>query len=655
MDYRIPKRIIQTGKQQNQSLRNRSMMANIKLLNPDYEYLFFDDMQVESFIDREFPQYRSAFDSFNIRIQRYDFFRYLSIYRYGGFYFDMDVLLASGLSELLDLGCVFPFEGLTFSRFLRDKHKMDWEIGNYAFGAAPGHPFLRAIIENCVRAQQDPSWIKPMMRSLPPLSKTVFHVLNTTGPGLVSRTLAEHPELAAMVTVLFPDDVCDVANWNRFGELGVHLMEGTWRPQKNFIRRRAAQYWEAWKLERLLRESRRLGGVRHNGSTIKVEIRSEENPRTESERPLVSILIPAYNAQRWIADTLRSAVAQTWPRKEIIVVDDGSTDRTVEIARQFEFDGVRVVPQKHQGAAAARNLAFSLCKGDYIQWLDADDLLSPDKITRQMEVLEQLGDKRVVVSSAWGRFLYRYHRADFAPTALWCDLTPTEWLLRKIGQNLFMQTATWLVSRELTEAVGPWDTRLLGDDDGEYFCRILLACSGERFVPESKVYFRALGYGSLSYVGSSDSRCEALWCSMKLHIAYLRALEDSPRVREACIRYLQMSLNHFYPERTEIMDEIQEFARQLGGELEVPALSWKYAWFKAIFGWTAAKRLSLRLRKIRWWMEQLWDKTVFRLENREGSKTRRREIDAVWQSASSAAPAWRSKSNERADAYSATK
>ena len=98
------------------------------------------------------------------------------------------------------------------------------------------------------------------------------------------------------------------------------------------------------------------------------------------EELLVSILIPAFNAQESIAETLQSAIAQTWPRKEIIVVDDGSTDATLAIARQFESDSVRVVTQKNQGAAAARNMAFSLSHGDYIQWLDADDLLAPDKI-----------------------------------------------------------------------------------------------------------------------------------------------------------------------------------------------------------------------------------------------------------------------------------
>ena len=96
----------------------------------------------------------------------------------------------------------------------------------------------------------------------------------------------------------------------------------------------------------------------------------------------------------WIADTLRSALRQTWDKKEVIVVNDGSTDRTLEIARGFETHGVRVETQHNQGAAATRNNCFSLCNGDYIQWLDADDLLSPDKIARQMQ-LSNAGRKKL--------------------------------------------------------------------------------------------------------------------------------------------------------------------------------------------------------------------------------------------------------------------
>jgi hypothetical protein len=238
------------------------MLGTIKNLNPGYEYLFFDDRDVGAFIDREFPQYHKVFESFPFHIQRYDFFRYLAIYRHGGFYFDLDVLLATGLSPLLQSSCVFPFECLTISRFLRGLHKMDWEIGNYAFGAAPEHPFLAAVIENCVKAQADSNWVKPMLRGAPLILRSEYIVLNTTGPGLVSRTFAENPELAKSVTVLFPDDVCDEENWNCFGDFGVHLMEGSWRTKGRRIRTRLAQRWEYWESRRLLKQSRLLGMTR---------------------------------------------------------------------------------------------------------------------------------------------------------------------------------------------------------------------------------------------------------------------------------------------------------------------------------------------------------------------------------------------------------
>src|SRR5215813_8687778 len=226
-------------------------------------------------------------------------------------------------------------------------------------------------------------------------------------------------------------------------------------------------------------------------------------------KPLVSILIPAYNAEEWIADTIRSAIAQTWEPKEIIVVDDGSTDQTLAIARLFESKTIRVLAQANQGAAAARNYAYSVSKGEYIQWLDADDLLSPDKIAKQMAMMEKCQNNRLLLSSAFGLFKYRYHRAQFRPSPLWCDLSKVEWLIRKMGQNAYMQTATWLVSRELTQAAGPWNTQLLGDDDGEYFCRVLLQSEGVRFVPEAKVYYRASGAGSLSYIAYSDRKRKA--------------------------------------------------------------------------------------------------------------------------------------------------
>src|SRR5690349_7969987 len=127
-------------------------------------------------------------------------------------------------------------------------------------------------------------------------------------------------------------------------------------------------------------------------------------------KPLVSILIPAYNAEAWIADTIGSALGQTWPRKEIIIVDDGSKDRTLDVAKRFASREVQVVTQQNQGAAAARNKAFSLSQGTLIQWLDADDLLGPEKIGRQVDAFAEAGDTKTLLSGPWGYFFFRPHR-----------------------------------------------------------------------------------------------------------------------------------------------------------------------------------------------------------------------------------------------------
>ena len=85
---------------------------------------------------------------------------------------------------------------------------------------------------------------------------------------------------------------------------------------------------------------------------------------------------------------------------------------------------------------------------------------------------------------------------------------------------------------------------------------------------------------------------------MRLHINYLRSLEDTERTREACVAYLQRNLIHFYPERDDIADEAAREAKELGGELRPPELSWKYAWLQSAFGWKVAKNTALQLREI---------------------------------------------------------
>jgi glycosyltransferase involved in cell wall biosynthesis len=622
----IPKRIIQTGKQFPVAVKARAVMTNLRILHPDFEYEFFDDRRVDSFIDEEFPEFRSLFDSFPFAIQKFDFFRYLVVYRYGGFYFDLDVLLATRLDPLLPFSAIFPFEAISVSDHLRSQYAIDWEIGNYAFGAAPGHPFLAEVIANCVKAQKTPEWAKPMMRGSPMLSRSETWVLNTTGPGLLSRTFAENEELRRSVAILMPDDICDDRNWHCFGDFGIHQMEGTWRPRNGWLRKRSAQYLETRKERKLLTRSSAIGGYRHHSPRVSWNHDRISARDTASTEPLVSILIPAYNAEGTIAETLRSALAQTWRNKEIIVVDDGSKDRTLEVARQFEPAGVKVVTQANQGAIAARNHAYAISSGKYIQWLDADDLLDSAKIARQMKaVCEGLGPY-VLLSSAWGSFLHRPREAKFAPSSLWHDQSPVEWLIHKLGENSYMQTSTWLISRDLIDRVGPWDVRMLHDQDGEYFCRALTQSDGVHFVPDSLVYYRSPGvaFSSLSYLGQSTAKIRAHWLAMRLQIQYLRSLEESDRTRKACLAFLQTSLIYFYPEAPDILNEVRALASELGGEVREPELSWKYQWIRILFGWRRAKKGQHILLKFRWSISRILDKTLAHFDGRKGRQRVRR-------------------------------
>jgi glycosyltransferase involved in cell wall biosynthesis len=334
-------------------------------------------------------------------------------------------------------------------------------------------------------------------------------------------------------------------------------------------------------------------------------------------KPLVSILIPAYNAERFLAETIRSALRQSWPHKEIIVVDDGSKDNTLALAKTFASAGVKVVTQPNQGAAATRNHLAVLAQGDYFQWLDADDLLSPDKVARQVAAALASGSRRTLISCGWAYFIFRPRTAKFVPTLLWENLSPREWLLRKWEHNLHMQTGTWLVSRELTQAAGPWNTKLFGDDDGEYFFRVIQASDAIRFVADEKVYYRNSGFARLSYINRSDQKLEAQINGMQMQIGYLRALSDDARTRAACITYLQAWLPGFYPHRMDLVAQMKQQAEALGGQLAPPKISWKYRWLQRTLGWSAAQRAQVNYNEWKDTVLRTWDKTLFHLEQRK--------------------------------------
>lgn len=331
---------------------------------------------------------------------------------------------------------------------------------------------------------------------------------------------------------------------------------------------------------------------------------------------LVSILIPAYRAEKWIRESVSSAMSQTWSRKEVIVVDDGSPDRTYEIAKSFESRNVKIVTQVNSGACGARNKALSLAQGDYIQWLDADDVLHPEKIARQLARGGDGRNSRTLLTSAWGKFFFRTSKAKFSHDSLWQDLRPADWLLARFNDNVWMNPAVWLVSRRLTDLAGPWDERLSssGDDDGEYICRVAAASDGVRFVRDAICYYRIGTVGSLNWnMETGEKSLESLLLSLTITVQHLLSLENSERTRKAALHHLQTFSAYFYATRNSFVDRLNEVARDLGGELNPPRAGWKYYPIERVFGARAAKKVMNNWRAAKLLAQRDWDQYLYRL------------------------------------------
>lgn len=312
--------------------------------------------------------------------------------------------------------------------------------------------------------------------------------------------------------------------------------------------------------------------------------------------PLVSIIIPCYNAAPWLAATLASALNQTWPRCEVIVVDDGSTDDSQAIARRHAPHGVVAVSQPNRGASVARNTALTLARGDFIQFLDADDILAPDKIAHQMTALaaEPPG---TIASGPWGAFAGETTSAKFLAEPVWGDSAPVEWLMRSWTGGGMFPPLVWLTPRAITEAAGPWDETLSLDDDGEYFTRVLLRGERVRFVSSAKSFYRhhngprVSGSRGIRAARSSFASCEA-------KERHLLAVENSPRGRAA----IGCNWQRFAWEQMAAAPSLAKTAlaraRALAPDLPQPSGTRPYRLAARILGWPRARRLQLAAQRL---------------------------------------------------------
>jgi len=311
-------------------------------------------------------------------------------------------------------------------------------------------------------------------------------------------------------------------------------------------------------------------------------------------KPLVSILIPCHNAAPWLAATLESALAQTWTETEIILVDDGSADGSVAIAQSFA-PAVQVLTQPNRGASSARNRALGAARGEWLQYLDADDLLAPDKIARQMELFADPANRDCLISGAWARFYGDPAAARAQPDRLWRDLDPVEWQVCALTDNAMIHPAAWLVPRALSAAAGPWDETLSVNDDGDYFARVRAAARRVPFCPGSRSLYRSGVPTSLSRIRSRQGLESEFRAQEKIQ-AVLRVQEDSSRTRRACAdgwMHFAFTAAALAPD---LADRARARARELGGSPLRPPGGRVFRGLARLVGWKRACQWRHRIQ-----------------------------------------------------------
>ena len=201
-------------------------------------------------------------------------------------------------------------------------------------------------------------------------------------------------------------------------------------------------------------------------------------------RPLVSILIPCYNAERWIGQAIESALAQTWSEKEIIVVDDGSMDRSLEVIRQF--DGrIQWETGPNRGGNVARNRLLELARGHWLQYLDADDYLLPDKIAQQMTFIAAHSNPDVVFGPVtWEYWSELETRRELVPIPPPHD----DWVL--LARWRLPQTGALLWRKQAIIDVGGWKSDQPCCQEHELYLRLLIGEKRFAYCPSNGAVYR---------------------------------------------------------------------------------------------------------------------------------------------------------------------
>jgi glycosyltransferase involved in cell wall biosynthesis len=203
---------------------------------------------------------------------------------------------------------------------------------------------------------------------------------------------------------------------------------------------------------------------------------------------LVSIVIPCFNAQRWISEAIESCLRQTYSPLEIIVIDDGSTDQSLERVQAFR-GRIRWESQARSGGCHARNRGCALSSGDYIQFLDADDYLLPGKIEQQVAVCETTGADVV-----YGDWRHQHHLADGSSSLEDVAISgKQEDVLEALLSGWWVASHALLFRRWVVDKATGWDESLQAAQDRDFFISAVLAGATIRYAPGCGAVYRRYG------------------------------------------------------------------------------------------------------------------------------------------------------------------
>jgi glycosyltransferase involved in cell wall biosynthesis len=319
--------------------------------------------------------------------------------------------------------------------------------------------------------------------------------------------------------------------------------------------------------------------------------------------PLVSIIIPLYNAEKHIAETIEAALNQTWPNKEIIIINDSSTDNSLAIANRYANanENVKVFTQENKGASAARNYGLREAKGEYIQFLDADDLLSPDKIEGQMGYLK---DSKTHIGLC--RVVHFDDGDDYRKIVLKDDdwfcrdsNDPIDFLLKlnagdevMPGYGSMIQPNSWLTPRALIEKAGIWNEFRCPDDDGEFFCRVILVSEGIKYSNIGTNYYRKHKHNNTVSGQKSLSAYESILLSIDLKYSYLKERLNDPMLERIFARHYWEVGVAAYPKYRQLSKRAVNKALEYGYKGQKYKAGPISTWLSKIFGWRLVRILT---------------------------------------------------------------